>query len=98
MQEGIILMEGTLFLSGKTMVMVLILSAVVFAAVFTAVARPRCLFGERTSGASGRKLGLFLALLAATGVLIFPLLLLIQKGLQFGQLDIPLVQGLFLGL
>ena len=80
MQEGIILMEGTLFLSGKTMVMVLILSAVVFAAVFTAVARPRCLFGERTSGASGRKLGLFLALLAATGVLIFPLLLLIQKG------------------
>ncbi len=80
MQEGIILIEGTLFLSGWTMAVFLLSAFVVAIAVFVCVAKPRFLFGDRTSGSSGRKLGLFLALLVGTAVLIFPLILRIQHG------------------
>ncbi|MBO4365851.1 MAG: hypothetical protein J5804_06130 [Eggerthellaceae bacterium] len=77
MKEGIILNS----VSEQTMAIALACAIVVGLAVFAAVARPRALFGSsRTGGSSGRKLGLFLALFAATGVLIFPLLLRIQSG------------------
>ncbi len=81
MNSGISLNEAAFFASDAVMAGALIAALLLGAGVFLAVARPRPVFrGSRAGTRLDRTLGIFLAVLCATAVLIAPMLFILQEG------------------
>lgn len=80
MDQGIMLSDSVFFPSGTNMAITMLVALVAAAALYLFVARPKLLFGRRGGNRHDRTLGLFLAVLCGTAVLIAPMLFILQEG------------------
>lgn len=99
MEQGLVLSESVVFPSGSSMMTALVVALLSGLLIYVIAARPKLFFGLRGGSRQDRTLGMFLAVLACTAVLIAPLLLALAEGDAFAAiplLGIRLLQAVVL--